>query len=69
MTGGHMITNANPGVILPNIENQMKAELYGLSSDTKPVQEVPNGSTFVEMNTGKVFFFNAKTKTWVEFNA
>jgi len=41
-------------------------EFRGLSTDTKPTN-VPNGCVFVEMNTGKVFMFNAATHTWVEF--
>lgn len=31
---------------------------FGLSTDTKPAP-VANGSCFVEMNTGKLYFFNA----------
>lgn len=54
-----MVINANPAVVLPNIPNVMTAELYGLSTDSKPTQEVPNGSAFVEIDTGKVFFFNS----------
>ena len=59
-----MITNANPGVVLSGIPNKMTAELYGLSTDTKPVADVPNGSAFIEIDTGKVFIFNGTANTW-----
>ena len=41
------------------------ADIRGLSTDTKPTS-YPNGSTFLEMDTGKVFIFNAQNSTWVE---
>lgn len=37
---------------------------YGLSTDSKPT-DVGNGSCFVEMNTGKVYFYNAAAGTWI----
>lgn len=40
-------------------------ELRGLSTDTKP-EDVPNGSSFLEMDTGEVFMFDAKNKIWLE---
>ena len=43
-------------------------DIRGLSTDQKPT-EVPNGSTFVEMNTGKGFLFDANSKTWHELPA
>lgn len=39
---------------------------YGLSTDSKPT-DCGNGSAFVEMDTGKVYFFNAAASAWVEF--
>lgn len=46
-------------------------ELRGLSTDTKPTDEyigftVGNGSTYYEINTGKLFMFNAEASTWIE---
>lgn len=32
---------------------------YGLSTDSKPTTGVGNGSIFIEINTGKAYFFNA----------
>lgn len=40
-------------------------EYAGLSTDEKPT-DCATGSIFVEVNTGKVFFFNADAETWVE---
>lgn len=62
-----MITNANPAVVLTGVQNRMNAELYGLSTDTKPITDVPNGSVFVEIDTGKIHIFNGATEVWHEF--
>lgn len=40
-----------------------------LSTDSKPTDGVANGSILVEMNTGKVFFYNEAGSAWVEFSA
>ena len=40
-------------------------EMSGLSTDTKP-KDVVNASTFYEMDTGKVYVFNAQNKVWIE---
>ena len=40
----------------------------GLSTDTKPTGvSVGNGWSFIEMDTGKVFFYNAADEEWLEF--
>ena len=39
---------------------------YGLSTDTKPTAGVANGAVFVEMNTGKVYFFDEEGAQWLE---
>ena len=41
-------------------------DLRGLSTDTKPTENIPNGSTFIEINTGKVYIFNEAGAAWVE---
>ena len=42
-------------------------EFYGKSTDTKPVDSsVANGSVFVEMDTGKVYMFDAEDNEWIE---
>ena len=42
---------------------------YGLSTDPKPVEGVSNGSAFVEMDTGKVYFYNEAGTEWLEWGA
>ena len=37
----------------------MSMEYVGLSTDTKPTNGVPNGSTFIEIDTGDVYFYDA----------
>lgn len=45
-------------------------ELRGLSTDTKPTQiktkVIDNGSVFIEIDTGKVYMFDAVSKLWKE---
>ena len=39
----------------------------GLSTDNKDsLFGVKNGSTFLEIDTGKVYIYNQETQTWVE---
>lgn len=41
------------------------ADIRGLSTDEKPVDDdIMNGSTFTEIDTGKVSFFDAESKSW-----
>lgn len=43
-------------------------EMVGLSTDTKPTGvSVGNGWSYIEMDTGKVFFYNAEDEEWLEF--
>jgi len=37
----------------------------GLQADTKPLG-VPNGSMFLEMDTGKLYRFDAENQTWID---
>ncbi len=42
-------------------------DIRGNSSDEKPTdKKIPDGSTFYEKDTQKVFMFDAGTKTWIE---
>lgn len=52
-------------------------EIRGLSTDTKPTKvsgkteidgkEVSNGCVFIEMDTSKVYFYDAQNDQWKEF--
>lgn len=60
-TGALLNTNLTP-------QNAASADLVGLSTDTKPTgMSVGNGWTYIEMDTGKVFFYNAADEEWLEF--
>lgn len=37
-----------------------------LSTDTKPTQNVANGSLLLEMDTGKIYAFDADGVQWIE---
>lgn len=56
-----MITNVNEFVI----------ELRGLSTDRKPLKKdyhlLGNGSTMLEMDTAKVFIYDAENDRWIDF--
>lgn len=41
----------------------------GLMTDEKPVDNVPNGSRFIEMDSGSVFMFNAATSEWLQYES
>ena len=40
-----------------------------LSTDTKPTEGIGNGSKLLEMDTGKLYMFDAENITWVEWEA
>lgn len=44
------------------------ASFAGRSIDTKPV-DVANGSTYEEIDTGRIYRFDAENKQWVEGKA
>ena len=49
------------------VVNDKTYEIRGLSTDEKPVSEhVGNGSIFIEMDTGKIFLYDAENKIWRE---
>ena len=48
-------------------QSEVKYKEYaGLSTDTKPTAEVATGSTFQEVDTGKVFSYDEVSQTWIE---
>lgn len=44
-----------------------RIEAWGLSADEKPTERVLNGSSFIEMDTGKVYFYDEANAQWREF--
>lgn len=43
-------------------------DLRGLSTDSKPTS-VPNGSSFIEIDTGKGYLFDEENKQWIELQS
>lgn len=44
----------------------MITEYRGLSTDTKPT-DARNGDTFIEIDTGIVFIYDAESQAWLQF--
>ena len=47
------------------IKSVDRVEAYGLSTDTKPTQNIANASVFFEMDTREVFFFDEENGHWI----
>ena len=44
--------------------------MMGLSTDSKPTDaSIGNGSAFLEMNTSKLYFYDAASESWKEWGA
>lgn len=41
-------------------------DIRGLSTDDKPVAGIPNGSTFIEIDTAVGYLFDENGKSWKE---
>ena len=39
----------------------------GLSTEAKPTEDLATGSFFIELDTGKVYYFNEASTTWAIF--
>lgn len=44
----------------------VEVEYRGLSTDTKPTENITNGTTFIEIDTGKVYMFDIENEEWKE---
>lgn len=57
-------------VIVKSEGDVKELELRGLSTDTKPTKvnnrDVINGSTFIEIDTGKIYIFDKDNQEWKE---
>lgn len=56
---------------ITNKNGEAKAiELRGLSTDTKPTsfddEVIANGTVFIEIDTGKIFMYDAENQQWKE---
>lgn len=43
-------------------------EFRGLSTDTKPTNAI-NGQTFLEIDTGKMWIYDAENSQWIDYTA
>lgn len=41
----------------------------GLSTDTKPANDIPNGSSFYEMDTGSTYHYDSSSTDWIKASA
>ena len=57
-----MISVTNAGQM---INGRQYVELSGLSTDEKTTHGVLNGSSFFEMDTGNVYFFDEENDVWL----
>ena len=53
----------------PFADGKRYIEAAGLSTDSKPTDDIITGSVFVEADTGKAYLFNEVASTWVEVGA
>ena len=65
ITGGNIyqVTDGSGNIVCHTIET-----LFGIHTDSKPTN-VGNGSAFIEMDTSKLYFFDAENTTWCEWGA
>lgn len=66
-----MITIYKTDVVKNTDEGQVVyAELRGLSTETKPTtigdKLIGNGSAFIEIDTGKIVFYDGESQEWKE---
>ena len=50
-------------------EDDKYSEMYGLSTDDKPVSGLITGSKFTEVDTGIIYLFDEESATWTPSNA
>lgn len=45
------------------------ADFRGKSTDTKPISDdIPNMSSYLEADTGDIYFYDADTKMWLQLD-
>lgn len=48
-------------------QNELRAkDLAGLSTDTKPIENIENGSWYTEIDTGNKFRFDKENQVWIK---
>lgn len=52
--------------VIKVVDGKQLVEIACLSTDTKPITGICNGSLCLEMDTGKIYAFNETAHAWVE---
>ena len=64
------VRSKNNNVLYDQVGNTLvrktMANFFGASTDSKPTTNIVNGSSFMEVDTGKYYLFNEGSSTWVE---
>ena len=47
-------------------EGKRLIEAFGLSTDTKPTNDLVTGSVFIEVDTSSAFFFDEVSGEWIK---
>ena len=50
-------------------EDERYSEMFGLSTDTKPTDDLITGCKFTEVDTGDVYLFDEVGGTWTKVSA
>lgn len=50
-----------------NVKDGNILEITGKSTDQKPTENISNGSSYIEIDTGKIYFYDKETEQWLEF--
>ena len=53
--------------MITTVTNDNCNTYYGLKDDPKPIENVGNGSQFIELDTGKIYLFDKEHQEWLEF--
>ncbi len=62
-----MIRTANEKIVFTSGgDYKLMVELFCNAADTKPTTGITNGSSCIEVDTGKVFLFDEVASEWVE---
>lgn len=51
-----------------SLVDKLMIDYVGLSTDTKPSGNLHNGSSFLEMDTGRTFYYDEDGGSWVAFD-
>lgn len=59
-----IMANGAATTVYPSGKTAITREVFGLSTDTKPVENMNNGDLFIEMDTGTIYAFDEANAMW-----